>query len=49
MSSWPAFWHIVVWASLIAYFGLAIVITIGGFVDVRKMFSRLTESAKKVR
>ena len=39
---WEGFWHIVVVAALVSYFGLAIVIAIGGGFDVRKMFQRLS-------
>jgi hypothetical protein len=41
MTSWITFWQYVIWAALITYFGLAIVITIGGMSDVRKMLRRL--------
>ena len=44
MSGWVIFWHVVIWAALSAYFGLAVVIAIGGFFDVRKMFRRLNEA-----
>jgi len=44
MSGWPLFWYIVVIAALTSYFGLAVVITIGGFFDLKKMFRRLTEA-----
>lgn len=39
--SWSSFWHWVLWAALISYFGLAVVISIGGFFDVKRMFRRL--------
>ena len=39
--SWQSFWHIVVIVALVSYFGLAVVIAIGGAFDVRKMFQRL--------
>lgn len=44
MSDWTPFWRIVVYFALSAYFGLAFVIAIGGFFDVRKMFRRLREA-----
>ena len=37
------FWKWVIIVSLSAYFGLSIVIAIGGYFDVRKMFRRLNE------
>ena len=44
MSDWPSFWKIVVYVALASYFGLAIVITIGGFYDVKRMFRRLDQA-----
>jgi hypothetical protein len=43
MSGWAGFWQIVIWCAVLMYFGLAFVIAIGGFFDVRKMFRRLRE------
>lgn len=40
---WGTFWWWVVTAALATYFGLALVIAVGGFFDVRKMFRRLNE------
>ncbi len=39
--NWATFWYYVIWTALLAYFGLAIVVTIGGFFDVKRMFQRL--------
>lgn len=39
---WQTFWFIVVILALVSYFGLAVVIAIGGAFDVRKMFKRLS-------
>ncbi len=44
MSGWATFWEWVIIVALTTYFGLAVVIMIGGFFDVRKMFRRLNES-----
>lgn len=38
---WPQFWYWVVCSALGLYFGLSVVIAIGGGFDVRKMFRRL--------
>jgi len=46
MSGWALFWKIVLLAAFFSYFGLAIVLTIGGFFDVKKMFRRLAEAAR---
>lgn len=45
MNSWGTFWQIVVWTAVVSYFGLAVVITIGGIGDVRKMFRRLSDGS----
>jgi hypothetical protein len=44
MTGWALFWYIVVFAAVISYFGLAVVISIGGFFDVKKMFRRLADN-----
>jgi len=44
MSGWVLFWYIVIATAICSYFGLAFVITIGGFFDLKKMFRRLTEA-----
>ncbi len=44
MSGWGMVWSIVLITALVSYFGLAVVISIGGFFDVKKMFRRLTEN-----
>ncbi|GMU24157.1 MAG: hypothetical protein AMXMBFR13_42340 [Phycisphaerae bacterium] len=38
---WDVVWLYVVGAAIVSYFGLGIVLTIGGFFDVFKMFRRL--------
>ena len=43
MTGWALFWYIVIATAVISYFGLAVVISIGGFFDVRKMFRRLSD------
>jgi hypothetical protein len=45
MTGWALFWYIVIAAAVVSYFGLAVVISIGGYFDVRKMFRRLSENA----
>ena len=44
MSGWATFWYWVIWTSLVSYFGLGIIIVIGGMIDVKKMFQRLNEA-----
>jgi hypothetical protein len=41
-SGWQLFWCAVVLLALVSYFGLAVVIAIGGAFDLRKMFKRLS-------
>lgn len=43
MNGWVGFWHGVMVVALATYFGLAFVIAVGGFFDVKKMFRRLSE------
>jgi hypothetical protein len=43
--TWPLFWKIVLLTAFFSYFTLAIVLTIGGFFDVKTMFRRLAEAA----
>jgi len=42
--SWVTFWQWVIILALTTYFGLAVVIAIGGFFGVKKMFRRLNEA-----
>ena len=44
MSAWETWWYYVIVVALCTYFGLAVVIAIGGFFDVKKMFRRLSEA-----
>jgi len=44
--NWPSFWTGLLWTALASYFGLAFVITIGGFFDVKRMFRRLDEQQR---
>ena len=39
---WQIFWLVVITLAIVSYFGLSIVIAIGGAFDVRKMFQRLS-------
>ena len=41
MSFWISFWAILLVAALAFFGGLAIVVAIGGFRDIREMLSRL--------
>ena len=38
MPFWEAFWAIVLAGSMVAFAGLAIVVAIGGFFDVKALF-----------
>lgn len=47
MTGWALFWWIIVTAALATYFGLAILVTVGGFYDMKRMFRRLNEAATR--
>ncbi len=44
MTGWALFWYIVIAAAVVSYFGLALVVSIGAFFDVKKMFRRLDDA-----
>ena len=41
MDFWISFWAIVLGLVLVLYAGLTVVVTLGGFVDVKAMFASL--------
>ena len=41
MSFWEIFWQVVLLVSLIAFAGLAVVVAIGGFGDIRSMLRNI--------
>jgi hypothetical protein len=43
MSFWTGFWTIFFFASLVLFAAVAVVVTIGGFLDIRSLFKSLTE------
>jgi len=42
MNFWISFWSIFFFASLAIFAGLAVVVTIGGFFNIRSLFKSLT-------
>lgn len=38
MDSWLVFWTVLLIAALAVFAGLAVVVTIGGFFDIKKLF-----------
>ena len=42
MNFWINFWSIFFFASLAVFAGLAVVVTIGGFFNIRSLFKSLT-------
>jgi len=42
MNFWFLFWAIFFFASLAVFAGLAVVVTIGGFFNIRSLFKKLT-------
>ncbi|MBP7933308.1 MAG: hypothetical protein KA354_01555 [Phycisphaerae bacterium] len=47
MSGWLDCWKTVLYLAIVSYFGLAIVVSIGGFFDVKRMFKRLGEAKSR--
>lgn len=41
MSFWEIFWQVVLLVSLVAFAGLAVVVAIGGFGDIRSMLRNI--------
>ncbi len=41
MSFWEIFWQVVLLVSVIAFAGLAVVVAIGGFGDIRSMLRNI--------
>ena len=39
---WTSIWHVVLWIALALYFGVALIVAIGGVRDIRRMFSRIS-------
>ena len=42
MDFWKSFWTIFFFASIAIFAGLAVVVTIGGFLNIRSLFKSLT-------
>ena len=47
MKFWIDFWTIFFYASLVIFAGLAVVVSIGGFFNIRSLFKSLTERGDK--
>lgn len=45
-TGWETFWYVVICTAITAYFGLGVILVVGGFFDVRKMFRRLEDAHK---
>lgn len=43
MEFWQGFWTVLLVVSLTAFAGLAVVVSIGGFFDVKALFKRLED------
>lgn len=46
MNFWIDFWTFFFFASLVVFTGVAIVVSIGGFFDVRSLFKSLSKPAE---
>ena len=44
MSFWIGFWTIVLVVALVTFTGLAVVVSIGGFFDLKRLFRKIVES-----
>jgi hypothetical protein len=47
MNFWISFWTIFFLASLALFAGLAVVVSIGGFFNIRSLFKSLTDRADR--
>ena len=47
MSFWEVFWQVVLLVSLVAFAGLAVVVAIGGFGDIRSMLRDIDKHHEK--
>ena len=47
MDFWIKFWSIFFLVSLILFAGLAVVVTIGGFFNIRSLFKNLSERSEQ--
>ena len=47
MSFWATFWTWFLLAGLGLFFGLAVVVSIGGFFNIRSLFKSLTERTEQ--
>ena len=47
MNFWISLWKIFFFASLAAFAGLAVVVSIGGFFNIRSLFKSLSERASQ--
>jgi len=45
MNFWINFWTFFLFASLVIFAGLAVVVTIGGFFNIRSLFKTLTKQS----
>jgi len=47
MNFWIHFWTVFFFASLALFAGLAVVVSIGGFLNIRSLFKALTDRANQ--
>jgi hypothetical protein len=47
MDFWIKFWSIFFFVSLVLFAGLAVVVTIGGFFNIRSLFKNLSEKSEQ--
>lgn len=49
MEFWMLFWKITFIVTIIAFATMAVWVTIGGYIDIKRLFARLNESHGKPR
>lgn len=49
MSFWPGFWTVFLVLTVLTFVVLAVVVTIGGFFDLKSMFKRIEEQHRQDR
>ncbi len=49
MSFWVGFWTVVLILAVLVFAGMAVVVTIGGFFDLKSMFKRIEQQHQQDR
>lgn len=49
MSFWPGFWTVFLLLTVIVFAGMAVVVAVGGFFDLKAMFRQLEKQQRRDR